>query len=74
VRSATAHRNVATHRVKAALESWLATDPPGDHVQLVRLETELVRLKAAVRLQVTRIPAGEAAESENFYSGGWTIR
>ena len=52
--------SVATHWVKDAAESWLAADPPNDDVLLVRLETELLRLTAAVRLQRARIPAADA--------------
>jgi hypothetical protein len=48
------------HWVKAATKSWLNSEPPGDEILLVRLETELLRLKAAVELQLSRIPAGEA--------------
>jgi hypothetical protein len=50
----------ATHWVKAAAESWLSTDPPDEDVLLIRLETELLRLKAAVSLQLRRISAGDA--------------
>ena len=50
----------ATHWVNKAVEGWLSGDPPDDGVRLIRLETELLRLRAAVRLQLIRIPAADA--------------